>query len=333
MIYKDILMSNRKETNSGKGPGKAYRKGVSLIELFERFPDNEAAEKWLEGWRWGDEPTCPRCGSTEVSIRKSRKPMPFHCRNCRKYFSVRTDTAMACSQIPLQKWVIGLFLYVSNLKAISSMRLHRDLKIKQSSAWYMLQRFREAFGEEKGLLSGVVEVDETYVGGKEGLKSKSKKLNAGRGGVGKSIVIGAKERGSNKVRAKVIPNVKRDTLHQFINENIEPGAVVNTDDLMSYKKLQRHEHEFVKHSVGEYVSHQAHINGIESFWSLLKRAHKGTYHKISKKHLNRYVNEFVVRHNVREEDTLVQMGLVFRGLIGRRIKYKDLVSGMDGRAN
>ena len=258
--------------------------------------------------------------------------MPFHCKDCRKYFSVRTNTAMACSRIPLQKWVIGLFLYVSNLKAISSMRLHRDLKIKQSSAWYMLQRFREAFGEEKELLSGIVEVDETYVGGLERNKHKSKKLNAGRGAVGKSIVIGVKERDSGKVRAQVIPNTKRRTLHQFINENVEAGAVVNSDDLKSYQKLQRHEHEVVKHSVGEYVSHQAHINGIESFWSLLKRAHKGTYHKISKKHLNRYVNEFVVRHNVREEDTLVQMGLVFRGMIGRRIKYKDLVAGVDGRS-
>ena len=167
------------------------------------------------------------------------------------------------------------------------MRLHRDLKIKQASAWYMLQRFREAFGEEKELLSGTVEVDETYVGGLERNKHKSKKLNA-RGGVGKSIVVGMKERETGKVRAQVIPNIKRNTLHQFINENVESGAVVNSDDLKSYQKLQRHEHEVVKHSVGEYV-----INGIESFWSLLKRAHKGTYHKISKKHL-RYVNEFVV---------------------------------------
>ena len=143
--------------------------------------------------------------------------------------------------------------------------------------------------------------------------------------------MGAKERNSKKVRAQVVGITKQNTLHEFIENNAEPGSIVNTDDFKWYKGLNYYEHQSVKHSVGEYVNNMAHINGIESFWAMLKRAHKGTYHKMSKKHLGRYVNEFVVRHNIREEDTISQMEIVVAGMAGRRIMYKDLVSGIDGR--
>lgn len=318
---------------SKNSPGKGYRKGISLTELFQMFPNDLAAEKWFEKWRWFYEPVCPRCSSEKVSIRKNRKPMPYHCKSCRRYFSVRTGTPMEASNISLQKWAIGIFLYATSLKGVSSMKLHRDLGIGQSAAWFMLHRLREVFSGCADVFSGTVEVDETYMGGLEGNKRKDKKLNAGRGGAGKSIVAGIKNRETNQVKAKVVENTRQKTLHGFIEDNVEEGSTVNTDDFKSYRNLAYYNHEFVKHSVGEYVDEQIHINGMESFWSMLKRSHKGTYHKMSKKHLNRYVNEFVLRHNIREMDTIDQMEVIVAGMAGRRIMYKDLVSGEDGRMN
>ena len=313
-----------------KAPGKAHREGVSLAELFQMFPDDSTAQAWLEEQRWGGEPWCPHCGSFHVKL-NNHKSMPWRCaeRECHKRFSVRVGTLLQGSHLGYQTWVIAIYLLTTSLKGQSSMKLHRDLKITQKTAWFLAHRIRKTFanhGDNKGgHFSGPVEVDETYMGGKRKNmpKSKRKKL-AGRGPTGKVAVAGIKDRNSKKVVAKVIEHTDKTTLQGFIGEHVESGANVYTDEHSAYENLTGFEHETVRHSVGEYVRDQAHTNGIESFWAMLKRAHKGIYHKMSPKHMERYVQEFSGRHNLRDVDTLTQMGVVVRGLEGKHLTYADL---------
>ena len=205
------------------------------------------------------------------------------------------------------------------------MRLHRELGITQKSAWFMAHRLREALKEEDALFSGPVEVDESFLGGKEKNKHANKKLHAGRGGVGKAIVVGAKDRETNRVSATVVKNTDAKTLQGFVGDHAVKGATVYTDDHGGYQGMP-FKHETVKHSVSEYVNGMAHTNGIESFWAVLKRGYHGTYHHMSEKHLNRYVGEFSGRHNDREHDTIDQMIRIAQGMVGKRLRYTDLAS-------
>ena len=316
---------------ASKAPGKAYREGLTLIELMDMFPTEEAATQWFESVVWGNERCCGKCGSTRTSEVPNAKPMPYWCSDCRSYFSVRTGTPIARSNVPLRKWAIAIYLCLTSLKSVSSMKLHRDIGISQRAAWFMLHRIREAWaggGSGGDGFSGPVEVDETYVGGRRKNMSNAKRktlADTGRGAVGKVAVVGAKDRATNRVSAKVVESTDAATLQGFVVDHADAFATVYTDDAGAYASLPFH-HETVKHSVAEYVRGMAHTNGIESFWSMLKRAHKGTFHKISPKHLDRYVQEFAAKHNIRESGTLVQMRDTVANMVGRNLLYRRLVA-------
>ena len=312
-----------------KGPGKAHREGITLVQLMDMFPEEAAAVTWFESVVWEGGRHCPKCGSRTTRAVPNAKPMPYWCTDCRSYFSVRTGTPMAHSNVPLRKWALAIYLCITSLKSVSSMKLSRDIGVKQATAWFMLHRIREAWaGDDGDDFDGPVEVDETYFGGKRRNmpNAKRKKLaGTGRGAVGKMAVVGMKDRATNEVRAEVVEATDAETLQEFVEEHTEDDAKVYTDDARAYRGVER-DHEAVRHSVSEYVRGQAHTNGIESFWAMLKRAHDGTFHKMSPKHLQRYVSEFAGKHNIRDSGTLVQMRDTVARLVGRRLCYRTLIA-------
>jgi transposase-like protein len=311
-----------------RGPGRAHRRGITLVELFERWPNDAAAEEWFMKNRWPNGVACPRCGSTNIETGTAHKTMPFRCRDCRKWFSVRTGTSLQSSKLGYQIWLIAMYLQATSLKGVSSMKLHRDLGITQKSAWFLAHRIREMWRRDHAkddVFIGPIEADEAFIGGKvKSMSAKRRKKFKGRGPFANKIAVaGVKDRHTRQVRIRVIGTVTGEALREFVERHRNERTKLYTDEAGAYEDLKNH--EAVKHSVREYVRDQIHTNGVESFWSMVKRSYIGTYHRMSFEHLPRYVTEFEARHNCRPYDTEEQLALMVMGAEGRILPYAELV--------
>lgn len=298
---------------------------ISTFELFNLFPDQESARKYLEGRLWPQGPRCPVCGLGERIT--ARKGGFYRCNQCQEDFTVRTGTIFERSHIPLHKWVYAMYLLVTARKGISSMQLAKEIGITQKSAWFVLHRLREACGKDLKKLKGIIEIDETYVGGIEANKHQSKKLRAGRGSVGKTPVLGMRERGG-RTMATPIENTDRGTVQAEIHKRVEIGSMLHTDEYGAYAGIGGlfYDHERINHGDGEFVRDDVTTNGIESVFAVLKRGLIGVYHHASPKHLERYVDEFAFRLNEGNvaRHTLSRLDSFIDGVAGKRLTYKAL---------
>jgi transposase-like protein len=299
---------------------------ISTFELFAMFPDQESARTYLEGRLWPNGPRCPVCGLGERIT--ARKEGFYRCNQCKEDFTVRTGTIFERSHVPLHKWVYAMYLLVTARKGISSMQLAKEIGITQKSAWFVLHRLREACGSDLTKLQGIIEIDETYVGGIEKNKHESKKLKAGRGAVGKAAVLGMRERGGRTV-AMPIASTDAQTIQGAIMQNVEIGSTIHTDEAGAYVGVSSmsFDHDTINHSAGEYVRDGVTTTGIESVFAVLKRGLIGVYHHASAKHLGRYVDEFAFRLNEGnvKNHTLTRLDSFVDGVAGKRLTYKDLI--------
>ena len=270
---------------------------MNLVALIDRFPNDEKCREYLEGLRWPDaRPGCPRCGHASVAELKAYDK--WECNSCRYQFTVTAGTIFHDTHLPLRKWFLAVYLLVESKKGMSALQLKRTLNVSYKTAWYLCHRIREAMGDEAThtgpTLFGIVEVDETLVGGR--------RRGVGTGNrIGKTWVAGAVQRGG-QIRLEVIPNIRRHTLHRFIKKHTIPETeAIYTDELRSYLGIADHDtrHETVNHAEEEWINGNVHTNTVESVWSLLKRSIVGAFHKISVKHLDAYLSELEWRFNNR----------------------------------
>ncbi len=308
---------------------KDLRDFDSLIELMDYFKDEKSCEDYLAVIRWNGEETCPYCDGKGVNMLQG-KTKRYKCYGCRKQFGIKVGTIFHKSPITLRKWFLAMYLITSaDKKGISSYALARNLKVSQTTAWFVLQRIRESYAPDAEVFSGYVEADETFVGGLESNKHADKRTpdNQGRSTKTKTAVLGIAER-DGKVYAIPVQNCKGDTILPIVKSKVEAGTTIYTDEYRPYRRLKaEYVHNFVCHKAEQYVSGEVHTNNLECFWSHMKRTIVGTYHQVSRKHLSRYVNESTFRFNNRK----LSMGSIFDVALAngmnKRLTYKTLVYG------
>lgn len=305
------------------------RSTISMYQLFQLIPDEESARVYLEGRLWRDGITCPECKQQErITVRRGGY---YRCNVCKLDFTVRTGTIFERSHIPLHKWVYAMYALVTARKGVSSLQLAKEIGVTQKSAWFMLQRLREAMSapDSQDKLRGIVEIDECFIGGKEANKHEHKKLRMGRGAVGKTAVLGMRERGGRTI-AKPVSDRTIQNITSEIHQGVEIGSQLYTDDSIVFSDMDGlfFRHDAVNHSAGEYARGAASTNSIESVWAVLKRGIHGVYHQVSVKHLNRYVGEFAFRLNAGKvaRHTLERLDSFVDAVAGKRLTYKELTA-------
>jgi transposase-like protein len=318
----------------------------TLKQAIEFFSNPTNVREYMVARRWPDgEVACPRCGSKNVKFSEKYNRWQCASHHDKRQFTLKTGTIFEESPIGLDKWLTALWLLVNSKNGISSHEVARSIGVTQKSAWFMLHRLREVITREDdqtklgGTDGGAVEADETYIGGVPRNMHKDRRIRYSiqkQGGAGKAVVHGMLDRELRQVRAQVVPNAKRETLQSLILNNVKFGSKLFTDDAVAYDKMQwRYAHDVVTH-VDEYVRGEVHTNGLENFWSLLKRGLKGTYVAVEPFHLDRYVAEQIYRYNNRatKENPLNDSDRFVYALgqvVGKRLTYKEL-TGKEGAA-
>ncbi|HEV8308806.1 MAG TPA: IS1595 family transposase [Methylomirabilota bacterium] len=306
---------------------------ATLLEAIRIFADTDTCQDFLARLRWPNGVTCPTCGSAEVIYLATYRRWKCRTKHPRQQFSIKVGTIFEDSPIGLDKWLPALWMIVNDKNGISSYEVARALGVTQKTAWFMGHRLRLAMQRGSVLkLRGEVEVDETFIGGSARFMHKGKraaKIKGATGAVGKVAVMGLLERhgpdGHSRVTTKIVPNIRRATLAPHVRAHVEPGADVFTDALSSYNDLSHdYTHQVIDHAES-YVRGKVHTNGLENFWSLLKRAIKGTYVSVEPFHLFRYLDEQAFRYNARRTNDATRFLRVLASIVGKRLTYKHLI--------